>query len=206
MTKHPKREASHQPEATPEPRPEAEVADAGEVERLQEQVAALTAEVERLSHEREELMDLARRLQADFDNFRRRTREEAVEQRHTAAADLMRDLLPALDNLDRALEAGAQGGDAGTLRQGVALTRDQLFTALAAAGLEPVPAVGQRFDPNLHEALERAEAEGRGVASEGAQDLRVVEEFRRGYLVRGRLLRPSLVKVAATVRRDGNDG
>jgi molecular chaperone DnaK len=121
--------------------------EAAGLDRLQAQVDGLEAEVERLTKEREEVLDLARRLQADFDNFRRRTREEAVELRQTAAADLMRELRPALDNLDRALAAGAQTGEGETLRQGVALTRDQLFATLAAAGLEPVPAVGQRFDP-----------------------------------------------------------
>lgn len=166
-----------------------------EVDRLAAEVERLEGEAARLARERDEALDAARRLRADFDNFRRRTRDEASELRMTAAADVIQGLLPVLDNLDRALTAAEQGGEGEALRQGVALTRDQFFAALVAAGLEPVPAVGQKFDPTLHEALERD-----GEAPD--QDLEVVEEFRRGYLLRGRLLRPSLVKVASKVRRD----
>ncbi|MDI6869943.1 MAG: nucleotide exchange factor GrpE [Bacillota bacterium] len=192
----------------PEAAGPAEVGDLSqEVARLEAEVASLREEVARLSHEREELADLARRLQTDFDNFRRRTREEALELRRTAAADLIRELLPALDNLERALAAAEAGGEGEALRQGVALTRDQLFAALAGAGLEPIRAVGQRFDPELHEALERVEVQPEEAAAAGGEpgtdsDLEVVAEFRRGYLVRGKLLRPSLVKVASRVRRD----
>ncbi len=192
-------------ESGPETAERVEVAEPPEVERLRQEVGDLEEKVARLTREREELADLARRLQADFDNFRRRTREEMGELRRTAAADLIRELLPALDNLERALAAAGQGGDVETLRQGVALTRDQLFAALAGAGLEPVAAVGQRFDPALHEALERVDdGPPAGGPEEGGapEELEVVEEFRRGYLVRGKLLRPSLVKVASKVRRD----
>lgn len=166
----------------------------------EDRVAALEAEVARLNQERAELVELARRLQADFDNFRRRTREETLELRRTAAADLIRNLLPVLDNLDRALAASDVGSDGEGLRQGVVLTRDQFFAALAAAGLEPVPAVGHGFDPALHEVLEKVEPEE--AAGAGEAEFVVVEEFRRGYLLGGRLLRPSLVKVAPKVRRD----
>lgn len=193
-----------------EVQPEEEQSDEAEeaAEALQE-VARLKAEVERLAHERAELADLARRLQADFDNFRRRTRQEALEVRQAAAADLIREVLPALDNLERALAAAEAGGGGEALRQGVALTRDQLFAALVGAGLEPIQAVGQRFNPELHEALERIEPQPGEALAEGAptdggpdEELEVVEEFRRGYLVHGKLLRPSLVKVAPKVRRD----
>lgn len=174
-----------------------EAPEASEVTELRQMVTDLEAEADRLGRERDELLDRTLRLQADFDNFRRRTREEVAELRRTAAADLIRELLPALDNLDRALAAAEAEGDPGALRQGVALTRDQLFVALAGAGLEPVPAVGQSFDPNLHEALEReGPPEAPGEAGRPAE-LEVVEEYRRGYLVRGKLLRPSLVKVAS---------
>lgn len=178
-------------------------------DELQQRIAALEAEIQQLTRERAEVLDLARRLQADFDNFRRRTREEMLELRRTAAFDLIRELLPALDNLDRALASAAAGGEGSALLQGVTLTRDQLFATLAAAGLEPIAAVGQEFDPSLHEALERVDegpATREGEPAAGApgepERLEVVEEFRRGYLVCGKLVRPSLVKVAPRVRRD----
>ncbi|HHW13854.1 MAG TPA: nucleotide exchange factor GrpE [Firmicutes bacterium] len=200
-------------EAEPETEESAE-ALRQEVGRLEAEVQRLEGEVARLTRERDEIADLARRLRADFDNFRRRTREEAAELRLTAAAEVVRDLLPVLDNLERALAAAGQEGGGEALRQGVALTRDQFFATLVAAGLEPVPAVGRRFDPTLHEALERTEevpgpdsAGQRETAAEtappdGVPEFEVVEEFRRGYLLRGKLLRPSLVKVAPKVRRD----
>lgn len=175
----------------------AEVDCAAEAEA---RAAALEAELARVSQERADMAELARRLQADFDNFRRRTREEALDLRRTAAANLILEILPALDNLDRALGVPGTVVDGDALRQGVALTRDQLFSALAGAGLEPVPAVGQKFDPQVHEALERVESGEPGEA--GEVEHVVVEEFRRGYLLGGRLLRPSLVQVAPKVRRD----
>jgi molecular chaperone GrpE len=206
VTEREEREEGEQPgpsQAIPEEPPASRPEEPGGEAMRREEVVRLEAEVERLSREREEWADLARRLRADFDQFRRRTREEALELRRTAAVDLLRELLPVLDNLERALAAPAaeDGGEA--LRQGVVLTRDQLFAVLAAAGLEPIPAVGRPFDPELHEALERVEGDGETGPEGGfAGELVIVEEFRRGYLGRGKLLRPSLVKVAPKVWRD----
>lgn len=191
MTDEVKEQANDQPDPA-----EAGDEQLAENARLQEENARLQGEIERLGREREELRDLARRLQADFDNFRRRTREEAAELKRTAAAGVVSELLPALDNLERALAAGADPAD--PLYQGVALTRDQLMAALTRAGLEPVPAAGTPFDPQVHEALERLS----GEAEDGDGELVVAEELRRGYLFGGKLLRPSLVKVAPKGRRD----
>lgn len=169
---------------------------AAEIARLQAETARLQEENARLSRERAELADLARRLQADFDNFRRRTREEAAELKRVAASGVVLDLLPALDNLERALGAGSSQSD--PLYQGVALTREQLVAALVRGGLEPVPATGEAFDPRVHEAMERLPGEAGGEDGE----LIVAEELRRGYLFGGKLLRPSLVKVVPKGRRD----
>lgn len=140
-----------------------------------------------------EMQERHLRLRADFENFRRRAEREAAELRERAAEDLLRELLPIVDDIDRALGAGAGEG---ALREGLALIRRQLGAVLARAGLDPVEAVGERFDPNLHEAVARQET------ADLPPDV-IVEEMRRGYRFRGRLLRPSLVKVTVAPAAGG---
>lgn len=155
---------------------------AGEAARLQERVAALEA------RERE-LSDQYVRLLAEFDNYRRRTRQEMEALRATAAERLLTDVLPVLDSLDHALAAADEA--AGPLGQGVKLIRQQLMEVLSRHGLMVIEAVGQPFDPNLMEAVAEAEP------GDGSPAGHVVEEYRRGYRLQDKVLRPSLVKVAA---------
>ncbi|HEY8418800.1 MAG TPA: nucleotide exchange factor GrpE [Limnochordales bacterium] len=170
-------------EAAPGDAPPAEEDLAAEAARLRERVAALEA------RERE-LADQYVRLLAEFDNYRRRTRQEMETLRKTAAERLLADVLPVLDSLEHAIAAAGEAVET-PLGQGVRLIRQQLGDVLARHGLMPIEAVGQPFDPNTMEAVAEAEP------GEGAPAGHVVEEYRRGYRLHDKVLRPSLVKVAA---------
>ena len=139
------------------------------------------------------------RLQADFANFRRRTMQEKEDLLRAANEGLVRELLPVLDNFERAL--AAPGERLEDFRAGVQMIYRQLYGILEQEGLAPVPAVGEVFDPARHEAMEQ-------VVSEEHPDNTVVEELRRGYCFRGRLLRAALVKVARNVKQEatGQEG
>lgn len=133
-----------------------------------------------------ELKNRHLRLLADFDNYRKRSDREREELARFALAEPVRDLLPVVDNLSRALAASGQLED---LRRGIEMTARQLTEVLKRWGVEEVPAVGHPFDPRMHEAVMRVE-------SADVDEPTVVEEFQRGFLLRGRLLRPAMVKVA----------
>jgi len=154
---------------------------AADVTLLRERVAALE------TRERE-LSDQYVRLLAEFDNYRRRTRQEMDSLRLAAAERLITDVLPVLDSLDHALAAAGEDA-ASPLGQGVRLIRQQLADVLARHGVDVIDAVGQPFDPNLMEAVAQVEAD------DGTPPGHVVEELRRGYRLHGKVLRPSLVKV-----------
>ncbi|MFN3649316.1 MAG: nucleotide exchange factor GrpE [Armatimonadota bacterium] len=128
---------------------------------------------------------------ADMDNVRRRARMEAEDARKFANEKVISDLLPVLDNFTRALDAASQTSDLEALRSGVELIHRQLSDALERHGLERIEALGQPFDPNLHEAIMQVEA------SDGQEPHQVVEELRPGYRLHERVVRPSLVKVTA---------
>ena len=144
--------------------------------------------VEMLRQERDDLQERLLRLAAEFDNYRKRTDKERRELTDAVAADLIRDLLPVVDDLERALAASDASADP-TLRSGVELIHRQLLEALRRRGAEPFAAVGRDFDPAWHEALTSEPAHGR-------RDGEVTDEIRRGYRIGARLLRPALVKVA----------
>jgi molecular chaperone GrpE len=129
------------------------------------------------------------RLQADFDNFKRRVEREREENERYAAAGVVGRLLPILDNFERAVSASPGDDENGTFRDGVVLIFRQLLDELRREGLESIDTIGQPFDPHLHEAV--ATDHESGLPSHT-----VVEELRRGYILRGRVLRPALVKVA----------
>lgn len=143
-------------------------------------MAALTAE-------RDDLKDRLLRMTAEFDNYRKRVDRERRELSEAAAADLILDLLPIIDDLERAL-AAASGQDSPLVR-GIELTHRQLLEQLRRRGVEPVDVVGQPFDPQVHEAVGSVPADGR-------PDGEIVSEFRRGYRSGKRLLRAAMVQVA----------
>ena len=127
------------------------------------------------------------RVTAEFDNYRKRTERERRELIDQAAGDLLGDLLPVVDDLERALAADAGDGDA--YRRGVEIIHRQLLDVMARRGVAPIEAAGADFDPTLHQAVVHE-------PSDSHRDGEVVEELRRGYTLRGRLLRASMVKVA----------
>jgi molecular chaperone GrpE len=139
--------------------------------------------------EKARLHDLWLRAQAETDNVRKRLDREAAERRVRETTERLRALLPVLDSLERAIESPGWGDDG--LRQGVALTLQQMLEVLGRDGLKPVESKGKPFDPHVHEAVET-------VPSTEAAEGTVIEEMQRGYLLRDRLVRPALVKVAAT--------
>ncbi len=146
----------------------------------------VASEVDKLKAERDALLDRLARLQAEFDNARKRAVREQQEFREFAAADVIRNFLPILDSFERALKAG---GDAGDFRGGVELIYRQFQDALQKSGVQAIVAVGQPFDPRVHEAIEM-------VDTTEVPDHHVLEELQRGYKYKERLLRPAMVRVA----------
>jgi molecular chaperone GrpE len=145
--------------------------------------AMLAEELEATRLERDQYLDALRRLKAEFENSRKRQDRERARILSMASEGLVRELLPVLDNLDRALEAG------GDIREGVQATREQLAEVLAEEGLLPVASDGQPFDPNVHEAV-------MGQPSEEHEDGTIIQTFQRGYLLNGKPIRPAKVVVA----------
>jgi molecular chaperone GrpE len=146
---------------------------------------------------RDELLDRAARLQAEFENARKRSAKELQEHKEFALEDALKSLLPALDSFDRALHAPAK--DVEEFRSGVGLIRKQLHDALEKLGLRPIPAKGEPFDPLLHEAVEV-------VDTTGTPDNHVLEELQPGYKLRHRLLRPAGVRVARNQENPSHPG
>ncbi|MEH7443124.1 nucleotide exchange factor GrpE [Bacillus sp. JJ1122] len=128
------------------------------------------------------------RLQADFDNFRRRSRIELEASAKYRAQSVITDLLPAIDNFDRAMKMEVDNEQAKSLMQGVEMVYRSLLDALKNEGVEVIEAVGKEFDPHLHQAVMQAEDENYGSNI-------VVEEFQKGYMLKDRVIRPAMVKV-----------
>ena len=143
---------------------------------------------------------LRKQLQSETDETRQRLNKAADERAHREKANFISELLPVLDNLQRATEAAESGAALPDIVAGVRQTANSFESALSAAGVEPILSVGEQFDPQLHEAVETAEVDG---PDEG----KVIEEYARGYRIGERLLRPARVKVGrhtekATVAAD----
>lgn len=147
---------------------------------------ASASEVERLKAERDQLLDRLARLQAEFENARKRTERERAEFREFVTGSVVEQFLPVLDNFELALKSAAT---AHQLRSGVSLIVKQMEEILQKMQVSAVPTVGEAFDPHIHEALGTVERDD-------VLDQHVAEEVRRGYRMRERLLRPALVRVA----------
>jgi molecular chaperone GrpE len=145
-------------------------------------------ELTRARRERDEFLDQLQRSRAEFANYQKRSRAQADADRQYAVGTLVLDLLPVIDNLDRALEA-ARATDAGAIVEGVEMVRRQLLDTLAKHGVEPIPALNQPFDPNQHEAIVQ---QPDASHPEGT----VVAELGKGYRLKDRVLRPSKVAVS----------
>jgi molecular chaperone GrpE len=139
--------------------------------------------------QRDEYYDLLLRKQAEFDNYRKRVERDRQMAAESAAAGMIEELLPLMDDLERALKAEATGDAGESYRRGVELIHRQLGDILRKRGVRPIEVLGADFDPHYHQAVAHDPAEGR-------RDGEIIEEFRRGYMLGDRLLRPSMVKVA----------
>jgi molecular chaperone GrpE len=151
--------------------------------------AALADQVQKLVAEKQDLTNTLVRLQADFDNYRKRIEKERSQERHRGMEGLIEHLLPVLDGFDRALAAHDDPAYA-DYRKGFELIRKQLWDVLAKQGVQRIESVGREFDPNLHHAIEQ-------VATTDHRDGTVIEELQPGYLFHGRVLRPAMVRVAS---------
>jgi molecular chaperone GrpE len=149
------------------------------------------SEVEKLRAERDSLVDRLARMQAEFDNARKRATKEQQDFRDYALVDTIKTIIPVLDSFDRALQSSPEKSE---FHSGVELIHKQLVDALAKLGVRPISAKGEQFDPRYHEAIEM-------VDTEDAEDHQVLEELQRGYKLKDRLLRPAMVKVARNSRR-----
>jgi molecular chaperone GrpE len=175
---------SSPPDETP---PDAGDEDVGDEDVGGDDADSRGVELDEVIRERDAHYDRLLRVTAEYDNFRRRSERERRELTEQATGDLLGDLLPVVDDLERALAADTEDGDA--YRRGVEIIHKQLLDVMARRGVAPIEAVGTDFDPTLHQAVMHE-------PSDGHRDGEVVEELRRGYTLRQRLLRPSMVKVA----------
>jgi molecular chaperone GrpE len=150
------------------------------------QLALVTEERDRLIAEKADLQDRLLRGRAEFDNARRRAERERSDYVQFAAMDLVKQLLPIVDDFERALKVETADGN---YAKGVEMIYQRLYETLKRMGLEPVETAGRQFDPNVHEAVQREQ-------TEEAEDQAILAELQRGYNFRGKLLRPAWVKVA----------
>ena len=169
----------------PAPREPQHAANAAQGAQTAAATAPDPADVQR---ERDEFKDLLLRKSAEFDNYRKRVERDRQSLSDAAAASVIEELLPLVDDLERALKAEA-GSDVDSYRRGVELIHTKLNDILRKRGVRPIEALGADFDPYYHQAVTHEHAEGR-------REGEIIEEFRRGYMLGDRLLRPSMVKVA----------
>jgi molecular chaperone GrpE len=148
-----------------------------------------TVDADEVQRQRDDYYDRLLRKTAEFENYRKRVDRDRQSMAESATADLVRDLLPLVDDLERALKADASAESADAYRRGVELIHRQLLEILRKRGVRPIEALGADFDPHFHEAVAYEAAEGR-------REGEVIEEFAKGYMLGDRLIRPSMVKVA----------
>lgn len=147
------------------------------------------ADTSELQKQRDQYYDMLLRKSAEFDNYRKRVERERQTLADAAAASIIEELLPLVDDLERALKADAGTDATEAYRKGVELIHRQLLDVLRKRGVRPIEVLGADFDPHYHQAVSHEAAEGR-------RDNEIIEEFRRGYMLGDRLLRPAMVKVA----------
>lgn len=146
------------------------------------------SEVEALKAKAAETEDKLLRLRADFENFRRRTRQEKEELGNSVEAEFVKNLLPLIDNFERAMAADTT--DVETFKKGMIMIQKQLMDALKNKGLEPIEAKDAKFDPNFHQAVMRVE-------NPDLEDDTIAMEMQKGYMVKGKVIRPAMVQVVS---------
>jgi molecular chaperone GrpE len=163
--------------------PEPDVREATDEERVEQDLGELLANAQA---EREEYLALAQRTQADFENYRKRMARETASAEGRGIAKVVKEILPALDNLELALQAAGEG----EVADGFKLVRNEFLAALARLGIEPFSPEGEPFDPSEHEAMSQQPVEG-------AEPGTVASVYQQGYRIDGTVLRPARVVVAA---------
>jgi len=166
--------------------PASEETDDQQTSTQEQPAAERVSEAEKLRAERDALVDRLARMQAEFDNARKRAAKEQQDYRDYALVDAVKAIIPVLDSFDRALQTSPEKSE---FHAGVELIHKQLQDALAKIGVRPISAKGEPFDPRYHEAIEM-------VDTDAVPDHHVLEELQRGYKFKERLLRPAMVKVA----------
>jgi molecular chaperone GrpE len=184
-TSEPEADERRAPDSVPAP-DSAPEAEADHEAQLEHDLEELTAKAEKA----DEYLELAQRTKADFENYRKRAARETAAAQERGVVKLALELLPAVDNLDRALEATDGSGDSENLVSGLKLVHAGVLAALARVGIEPYSPQGEQFDPQLHEAVAQQPVEGAEPGS-------VVEVYQRGYRLGESVLRPARVVVAA---------
>jgi molecular chaperone GrpE len=172
-------DGSRAKQATEEPSEES-------LEITHEETSALMEKLEQARKERDEYLDNMRRMKAEFENSRARLEKEHARSVELASERLVKELLPTLDSLERALEAD------GDIKEGVEATREQLVGVLAEEGLNPISSEGQSFDPEVHEAL-------MSKPSEEHEEDTIIQTLERGYVLNGEVIRPAKVVVSKRV-------
>ncbi len=193
--KNPEPELKEEKPQEPAPEEAAEEAPAPEEPQEASQETSQETAIEELRQaleaaekQRDDYLDSLRRSQAEFQNFRRRNQTSRSDGYQDGVSETMTAVLPAIDNLERALEAARAAGENDKLVSGVEMTLTTLLDALRKLGLEEVPAQGENFDPELHNAVMKEAAEEPG---------KVLEVFQKGYRLKGKILRYAMVKVAS---------
>lgn len=153
-----------------------------------EEKADNNSEVEALKAKAAETEDKLLRLRADFENFRRRTRQEKEELGNSVEAEFAKNLLPLIDNFERAMAADTT--DVETFKKGMIMIQKQLMDALKNKGLEPIETKDAKFDPNFHQAVMRVE-------NPDLEDDTIAMEMQKGYMVKGKVIRPAMVQVVS---------
>jgi molecular chaperone GrpE len=164
-----------------------------EAESSAAEAAEAAKQLEKLQAENASLVDRLARLQAEFENFRKRNQREQQEFREYALTDTLKQLLPILDSLDRAVKTESKSVE--DFRSGVELIDRQFHDVLTRLGVEPIPAQGKPFDPNQHQAIQMVE-------TTDVPDHHVIDELQRGYRLRDRVLRAAMVRVANNVAQN----
>jgi molecular chaperone GrpE len=172
--------------------PEAATAVLEDLEALRERASAL-------EQERDEFRTLLQRTRADFENYQKRAQREASQERRYWHGSLALDLLPILDNFERAVTAAKQAGETGPLVQGVAMVQSQILDVLRRHGITRIEAQGQPFDPNLHQAVMQQPSKEQPPNT-------VLQVLEQGFMLHDRVLRPARVVVAVPPTGDGRQG
>jgi molecular chaperone GrpE len=158
-------------------------------EQVLNDLEALKARAAAAEQARDEYLSVAQRTKADFENYQKRAARDLAVERRYALTPLAADILPALDNLDRAMDAAKQAGETGPLVQGVAMVQTQFLDILRRHGITRIDALGQPFDPNLHQAVMQQPTRDHPPST-------VVQVLQHGYVIHDRVLRPASVAVS----------